>query len=184
MDGVGQRRWLADRQGRRAWLIQIADSSEACQRPVTECTMPNLAQKIDQIAKEFSELEPRERLELLLEYAENLPDLPPRYHAERDAGEHRVPECQTPVFIWLENVDERVTLIAYVAPEAPTVKGFVGILAEAFADASIEEALAVDANLVSRFGLAEALGMMRMRGLQGILFYIRKQISRAAANAK
>ena len=90
---------------------------------------------------------------------------------------------KTPVFLWVEVVDGRVGLFAHVAPEAPTVKGFVGILVDAFTGASIEEALAADANLVSRLGLTEALGMLRMRGLQGILFYIRKQISHAAADA-
>ena len=88
--------------------------------------------KIDDIVAEFADLDPRERLELLLEFAENLPPLPERYQAERDAGMHRVPECQTPVFIWVELIDRRVQIYADVAPEAPTVKGFVGILVDSY----------------------------------------------------
>src|SRR5262245_141172 len=95
-------------------------------------TSGHVAEKLDKIAAEFAELEPRERLELLLEFAEGLPELPPQYQAQRDAGEHRVHECQTPVFIWVELVDRRLKICAYVAPEAPTVKGFVGILVDAF----------------------------------------------------
>ncbi len=39
--------------------------------------MPATA-KLDQIVAEFADLEPRERLELLLEFAEKLPPLPER----------------------------------------------------------------------------------------------------------
>src|ERR1700676_622770 len=105
--------------------------------------MPSAATKLDQIVGEFADLEPRERLELLLEFAEGLPPLPPRYQAEKDRGEHRVHECQTPVFLWVEVNDGRVQVYADVAPEAPTVKGFVNILVEAFNGATADEALEV-----------------------------------------
>lgn len=142
--------------------------------------MSTVSEKIDRIAEEFNELTPRERLELLLEFAEGLPKLTPEHQVQRDAGEHRVHECQTPVFIWADVVDGRVIIDADVAPEAPTVKGFVGILVDAFSGASAEEVLAVEPNLVHRFGLVEALGMMRMRGLHAISFYIRKLVEKAA----
>jgi cysteine desulfuration protein SufE len=138
------------------------------------------ATKLDRIVAEFADLEPRERLELLLEFAEGLPPLPPRYQEERDRGEHRVHECQTPVFLWVEVQDGRVQVFGDVAPEAPTVKGFVGILADAFSGATPDEVLGVEPNLLHRLGLIEALGMMRMRGLQAILFMIREQVRRAA----
>jgi cysteine desulfuration protein SufE len=98
--------------------------------------------KLDDIVAEFADLEPRERLELLLEFAENLPPLPERYQAERDAGMHRIVECQTPTFIWVELVDGRAQIHADVAPEAPTVKGFVGILVDAFNGQTPETVLA------------------------------------------
>jgi cysteine desulfuration protein SufE len=142
----------------------------------------SVAEKIDQVAAEFAELEPRERLELLLEFAEGLPKLPAKYQAERDAGEHRVHECQTPVFLWVNVVDGKVEIHADVAPEAPTVKGFVGVMVDAFSGADPTEVLAVEPNLVQRFGLVEALGMIRMRGLQGIALAIRKQLQRAIEN--
>jgi len=143
----------------------------------------DLTDRLNQIAEEFGELEPRERLELLLDYAERLPPLPDKYKAERDAGQHRVRECQTPVFIWVELTDGRVELFADVAPEAPTVKGFVSLLQEAFHAASAAQVAACEQNLVQRLGLAESLGMIRMRGLAGILFAIRKQVQVAMANA-
>ncbi len=138
--------------------------------------MSDVASKLDKTIAEFADLDPRERLELLLDFANNLPPLPERLAAEYDAGLHRVHECQTPVFIWVEPSGGLVQLYADVAPEAPTVKGFVGILVDAFSGATPEEVLATPMDLLQRLGLAEALGMVRMRGLGAILHYIRKQV--------
>ena len=108
--------------------------------------------KLDDIVAEFADLEPRERLELLLEFAENLPPLPERYRAERDAGLHRIVECQTPTFIWVELVDGHVQIFADVAPEAPTVKGFVGILVDAFNGQTPETVLATPPRFAAATG--------------------------------
>lgn len=136
-----------------------------------------LAKRIERVAGEFAELEPRERLELLLEFAEKLPPLPARYQAERDAGLHRVHECQTPVFLWTEVENGQVQIYADVAPEAPTVKGFVSVLVELFRGTQPREVLSVEPNLVARLGLVESLGMVRMRGLHAIFHHIRQKIA-------
>ena len=134
------------------------------------------AERLERIAAEFTDLEPRERLELLLEFAEGLPPLPDRYQAERDAGEHRVPECQTPVYLWVETADGRVQVHAEVAPEAPTVQGFVGILVDVFTGCTPADVMAAPGDVIKRLGLAEALGMVRMRGLSAILHRIREEV--------
>ena len=141
----------------------------------------SIAERVDQIAGEFAELEPRERLELLLEFAEKLAPIPPAYEAERDAGLNRVVECQTPVFLWVDVASDSVRIHAYVAPEAPTVKGFVSILVDIFNGAAPADVLAAPANLVQRFGLAEALGMVRLRGMQAIAHFIQSKVAAAAA---
>ena len=74
-------------------------------------------------------------------------------------------------------------LYADVAPEAPTVKGFVAILVEAFSGATPEEALAVEPNLIQRLGLVEALGMLRTRGLNGVLRRIREEVRGSVATS-
>ena len=137
--------------------------------------------RLEEIVQEFSDLEPRERLELLLDFAENLPPLPPKYQAERDAGHNRVHECQTPVFLWVTLEDGKLRLYGDVAPEAPTVKGFVGILVEAFSGASPRDVLETDMNLIQRIGLAQTLGMVRMRGLSAILHRIREDVRKVAS---
>ena len=139
-----------------------------------------LSGRLAEIVEEFSEVELRERLEMLLEFSDNLPPLSQERQAQRDAGIHRIHECQTPVFLWVELIDGRVRIAADVAPEAPTVKGFVGLLVEAFDGAAPEDVLAVPQNLIQRLGLAEALGMVRGRGLHAILHRIRAEVRRLA----
>jgi cysteine desulfuration protein SufE len=141
----------------------------------------NVAARLEEIAAEFAGLDPRERLELLLDFAENLSPLPPEYAALRDAGVNRVHECQTPVYLWVVPNGGRLRIIAEVAEEAPTVKGFVGVLADAFRDATPEEVLATPGNLLHRLGLIEALGMTRMHGLTAILQRIRREAARHVA---
>jgi sulfur transfer protein SufE len=59
------------------------------------------------------------------------------------------------------------------------VKGFVSVLFEIFEGAPVDEALEMEPNFVQRFSLAEALGMVRMRGLGAIAHAIRQKLIRA-----
>lgn len=141
-------------------------------------------QRLDEIAAEFVDLEPRERLELLLDFAEGLPDVPESLRADRDAGDHRVHECMTPVYLWVLSENGHVRIHAEVAPEAPTVKGFAGILVDAFSGAEPGELLSVSPDILQRLGLIEALGMVRMRGLSAIFNRIRAAVVKIAAEAQ
>jgi cysteine desulfuration protein SufE len=76
----------------------------------------------------------------------------------------------------------RVHVHAYVAPEAPTVKGFVSLLSDIFSGATPEEVAAFEPDLVRRFGLVDALGMVRMRGLHAIAHHIRQKVARASTS--
>ncbi|MCX7421722.1 MAG: SufE family protein [Planctomycetia bacterium] len=139
--------------------------------------------KLDAIIEEFQDLEARDRLELLLDFAEKLAELSAAYQAERDAGLHRVPECMTPTFLWVECISGRVSIHAYVAPEAPTVKGFVSILVEAFNGTMSDEVVSAPADLLHRLGLAELLGMNRLRGLNAVQQRLKNEIGKASVLA-
>lgn len=139
--------------------------------------------RLASIIEEFADCDLRERLELLLDFSTRLPPLPAELQAEREAGQQRVHECMTPVFLWISVAADRVAIQADVAPEAPTVKGFVSLLIEAFGGATPEQVLAAPADLIQRLGLAEALGMQRMRGLHAILHRIRQAVGRSLNQA-
>jgi cysteine desulfuration protein SufE len=136
--------------------------------------------KLDEIVAEFADLDGREKLELLVDFAKGLPPLSAEYEARKRSGESRVHECQTPVFLWTEVDGGIARLVAEVAPEAPTVKGFVAILAEAINGRPATEAAALADDMLDRMGLANVLGMMRTRGLLAILARIRRGFAAAA----
>lgn len=142
--------------------------------------MTTAAERIDAVVEEFADLEGREKLELLLEYASGLEPLPAAIAAARGTVDHRVHECQTPVSLWPEVTDGRARLWAEVAPEAPTVKGFVAILARAVEGRPIEEVLAIGDDLVDRTGLSGVLGILRTRGMRAIVAHTKRRLLEAS----
>ena len=141
----------------------------------------DVPEKVAEFVAEFADLDGREKLELLVDYANGLPPLPPAYEARKAVEDRRVHECQTPVFLWTECEQGRARLVAEVAPEAPTVKGFVAILAAAVNGRPAEEVAAIPDDLLERLGLAPVLGILRARGLQAITARIKRGLTAAAA---
>jgi cysteine desulfuration protein SufE len=134
---------------------------------------------LDAIIAELSESDRQERIDLLIDFAKNLAPLPDRLAALKDAT-HRVEECQSPVYLFVEMVGDRAALYADAPIEAPTVRGFVSLLLEGLNGATVDEVLKVPTNLVERCGLQEVLGMLRVRGLSGVLQRIKREVTRAA----
>ncbi len=130
--------------------------------------------KLDKIVRRFKASDKQTRLELLLDYSKRLPDLPDRYHAAREQGLNRVPECQSPVFLFLESGEGGVVLHADAPREAPTVRGFVSLLARGLEGAAPAEVAALPPDLLDQLGLSEALGMTRMHGLTAMIGRLRR----------
>ncbi|HET7399752.1 MAG TPA: SufE family protein [Intrasporangium sp.] len=140
-----------------------------------------LPESLASIAEDFRAATNELKLELLLEFSDELPALPERYAGRLDALE-RVDECQSPVFLMVEvdpgpSPDERVVHVFFDAPdEAPTTRGFAGILHEGLEGLSAAEVLAVPDDAPMRFGLAEAVSPLRMRGMVAMLARIKRQV--------
>jgi len=142
--------------------------------------MPSVRQRLDAIIEEFSDLDSREKLELLVDFANGLPRLPPAYEARKATEDRRVHECQTPVFLWTESADGVARLVAEVAPEAPTVKGFVAILAEAINGRPAADVAAISDDVLERMGLADVLGILRAGGLRSIVARVKRGFAEVA----
>jgi len=143
-------------------------------------TTPSVRERLDAIIEEFADLDSREKLELLVDFAHGLPPLPPDYEARKATEDRRVHECQTPVFLWMESADGAARLVAEVAPEAPTVKGFVAILAEAINGRPAADVVAISDDVLERMGLAEVLGILRARGLRSIVDRVKRGFAEVA----
>jgi cysteine desulfuration protein SufE len=83
-----------------------------------------------ELVDDFADVGPKERLQLLLELSQELPELPQRYTDAASTME-QVPECQSPLFLAVEVEDEgdRAVHLFFSAPrEAPTTRGFASIM--------------------------------------------------------
>jgi cysteine desulfuration protein SufE len=148
----------------------------------TAAAAPGLPESLAEIARDFAELPVPQRLEMLLEFSEGLPELPERYAASLDRME-QVHECQSPVFLAVEvdessapEPDERVVSLFFHAPaEAPTTRGFAGVLQEGLDQLTVAEVLGVPEDAPYRFALAEAVSPLRLRGMVGMLSRIKRQ---------
>lgn len=133
---------------------------------------------LDELVEELRDADRQERIELLIDLANDLPPLPDRLEQFKDET-HRVPECQSPVFLFLERDGPAVHIFADVPPEAPTVRGFVCMLVRGLDGATVEEVLAVPNDLIQRSGMAEILGMQRASGLSGVLHRLKGMVARS-----
>jgi cysteine desulfuration protein SufE len=143
--------------------------------------MSELPAALAEIREDFLALDQRERLQLLLEFSNSLPDLPERYLDHPDLLE-RVEECQSPVFIFVEVDHARVVHVFVTAPrEAPTTRGFASILAAGLKDLTVDEVLAVPADYPLTIGLTEAVSPLRIRGMMALLGRIQRQVTEKSA---
>jgi cysteine desulfuration protein SufE len=140
----------------------------------------DLPDPLAEIVTEFLALPQRQRLELLLEFSRELPRLPDRLAAERDAMEPVV-ECQSPLFLLVEldspgRADSPVRLHFDAPAEAPTTRGFASILYGGLDGLTAEQVAAVPDDVPQRLGLTGAVSPLRLTGMAGMLTRIKRQV--------
>ena len=135
-----------------------------------------LPAKLAEIQTDFRELGVKDRLQLLLEFSNELPELPEHYRDHPDLLE-RVEECQSPVFIFVEVDDHQIVHLWATAPkEAPTTRGFASILVQGLAGLTVDEVLGVPDDYPNELGLKEAVSPLRIRGMTALLGRTKRQI--------
>lgn len=130
----------------------------------------------DQLIADFSVLRDPEKLDLLLEFSEALPELPERY-ADHPELLERVEECQSPVYLFVEIDDAGLARLFFSAPaEAPTTRGFASILFSVIDGLPVSQALEFDLDFPFKLSLSSAVSPLRLRGMLGILTRIKRQL--------
>lgn len=130
--------------------------------------------ELQEIVDEFAEAPKSLRLQILLDFANGLPPLPD----ELDRGDlEQVHECQTPFFV-AAPVDDtgHVTLHFDAPPEAPTTRGYAGVLREGLSGATVDEVLGTPPDFFTGMGLNELISPLRMRGMGAILARIKRLV--------
>lgn len=138
--------------------------------------MEKIPPKLAEIIEDFSLCEGREKLELLLQYADGLPPLPEEYqnHPERMKQVH---ECMTPVFIQAKLDRGQITYYFDVPAEAPTVRGFAAVMGAGINGSTPVEVLAIPADFYLQMGLDQVLTQRRLNGISAILAYMKRLAS-------
>lgn len=135
--------------------------------------------RLQSIVDQFAAAPRDIRLQALLEYSRRVPSLPEHLANDRDRLE-QVHECQTPFFLATEVDDDgSVHLHFDCPPEAPTVRGFAGILREGLEGEHHETVLSVPPDFYTGMGLQELVSALRLRGMGAILARLKRQVRNA-----
>lgn len=139
--------------------------------------MSDLPPKLAEIVEDFNLCVGQEKLEYLLEFAENLPPLPPQFADKRDEMDE-VHECMTPVFIFPERKDGKIFYHFDIPPEGPTVRGFARLLQQGLGWTTPETVLAIPNEFYLKMGLQDVLTGQRLNGISAMLAHM-KQLAQA-----
>lgn len=143
----------------------------------------SIPDQLQAIMSQFKSAPKPLRLQLLLEYSKKVPPLPPELDGQRDKME-QVHECQTPFFLATDFPDDEHVIFHFDAPpEAPTTRGFAGILSEGLSGLSPDEVLATPDDFYNKMGLAEVISPLRLRGMSAILGRLKRQIKEKVGEA-
>lgn len=129
----------------------------------------------EEVIAAFKEVPDSAKLELLLEYADALPELPERYSTQPELFE-RVEECQSPVFLFTEVSRDKVLVFLTAPVEAPTTRGFASILQVSLDGQSPERVLQFDDTFIENLGVTALVSPLRIRGMHGMLNRIKRQV--------
>lgn len=132
----------------------------------------NIPPNLESIIEDFRLSEGREKLELLLQYATEMP-----FKSDSSQGKtgvtERVEECMTPVFLQAELRDNRLHFSINVPESSPTVRGFATILLNGLDGLTPEEILKVPNDFYLDMGLDQVLTYQRLNGISAILAHMK-----------
>ncbi len=136
--------------------------------------------KLYELVEEFEDLEPEEKLQMLVEFSEELPE-PSSSDSVRSRDEScRVQECQTAVFLRSLVQDGKVHIDADVPRQSPTVRGLVALVVEGLENATPQQVADMPDDVLTLLGLQETLGMTRQHGMRAVIARIKRETAEAA----
>jgi cysteine desulfuration protein SufE len=136
-------------------------------------TIMEMPEKLKEIIEDFQFSEGREKLELLLQYAEQMPALPDWLQQDHSQMEF-VPECMTPVYVHSEYEAGGMTFYFDVPDESPTLRGYAALMAEGLNGATPEQVLSVPGDFYQQMGLDKVLSHQRLNGIVAILAHMKR----------
>ncbi|NPD67178.1 SufE family protein [Lichenicola cladoniae] len=138
---------------------------------------PSAALAISAIAEELDVFDDwMERYQYIIELGRKLPPFPEAW--ANDA--HRVPGCQSQVWMESELIDGRIRFAG--ASDAAIVSGLVALLLRVYSGRGPEEILATDPVFLKELGLLEALSTNRGNGIASMARAVQRAAHAATDN--
>lgn len=138
----------------------------------TLTTLHKIPPRLQEIIEDFQWCEGRDKLELLLQFAEDLPSLPTWLQGQADRMD-QVEECMTPVFVHAMMEDGKMVFYLDVPKSSPTVRGYASILLQGLQGLTPEQLLSVPDDFYLRMGLEQVLTHQRLNGIAAILAHMK-----------
>ncbi|MEN9621424.1 MAG: hypothetical protein RL499_1617 [Actinomycetota bacterium] len=137
----------------------------------------DLPPALAEIRDDFLSFTAGDRLQLLMEFSNDLPTLPQHYRDHPELLE-RVEECQSPVYLVVDvSPSSRVDVHVTAPAEAPTTRGFASIIAQGLSGLDAAEVLAVPDDFALMLGLTGAVSPLRLNGMSGMLWRVKRQVT-------
>lgn len=131
-----------------------------------------IPERLQEIIEDFQLVQGQEKLMYLLEFSEELADLPEWLEMDHDKM-NQVHECMSPVFLYADLEDGKMKYYFDIPRESPTVRGFGGILEQGLNGLAPAEVLRVPNEFYLQMGLNEVMTGQRLNGMSAILNYMK-----------
>ena len=126
-----------------------------------------------EIINDFEICEGREKIELLLQYSEQMPALPDHLKQRHESMEF-VEECMTPVYVAAERDANGLHFYFDVPEESPTVRGYASMMALGLDGTTPDQILSLPNDFYYLMGLDQVLTMQRLNGMIAIVAHVKR----------
>lgn len=135
------------------------------------------SENVQRVADYFDNItDEHKRIQTLISYSKRFKEVPENVASRPFDQAHRVPECESDVYIWTD-VNEEKKVEVYTAVENPqglSAKAFAAVLQKALKDADVEDIEKLDNELVYKI-FGKQLSMGKNMGLMGMIQMIKAQ---------
>jgi cysteine desulfuration protein SufE len=131
--------------------------------------------KLEELVQLFDDLPRQERIDMLLEFANALPEVPEHLKLD-EAKRQPVHECLTPTWVYVEPRGESADIYVEVGESAPTIKAVAAVIIEGSQGAPRSEILSIPPELPVRIIGPEMVGQRRF-GLAALVNHIKRAVA-------
>ena len=144
-----------------------------------------IPQALADLADELSFLDRSERVDYLIEYADQFKNVPERIAVRPYPEERRVKRCESQAYVWAENQDGGAQRYYFAVenPQGISAKSFCAILDETLAGASLEQVQRIPGDVVFDI-YGKEISMGKGEGLLGILTSVQMFAREAAGRQR